>query len=135
MGAPSRASRLRFQPGTQWLFHAGTDLLSRVVEIVSAQPFAEFSSSGSSRRGMSHTTFWVSRSRKRGGRTPTARRQGREARRNADLLHVWRAVTDATRPAMGRAVSLDSEDVAIHQMMLRRGGPAAGRSESRDRAS
>ncbi|HET9692505.1 MAG TPA: serine hydrolase domain-containing protein [Acidimicrobiales bacterium] len=33
---------LRFQPGTHWLYSLGTDVCSRLVEVISGQPFDEY---------------------------------------------------------------------------------------------
>ena len=117
---------LRFQPGARWSYStAGIDVLGRVVEVASGQPFAQFLQ----RRlftplGMEHTTFWPA--------AGDADRVARCYRPNASTGHLEEAtidylyggaVVDRARPALGGAgLFSTAEDVArFYQMMLNDG--------------
>ncbi len=131
MGRALAREPLRFQPGAQWGYStAGTDLLSRVVEIVSGQSFAEFMQQRLFKPlGMSHTTFWVSAKQEQ-RRARTYRLDAKVGKLvETPIYYMYGgAVTDAARPAMGGAgLFSTAEDVAkFYQMMLRRGA-AGGR--------
>ena len=55
---------LVFQPGSEWNYGVSTDVLGRVVEVVSGQPLDEFMKQRIFEPlGMTETDFWVPRSR------------------------------------------------------------------------
>lgn len=122
---------LRFQPGTQWRYStAGADLLSRIVEIVSGQPFADFLQQRLfTPLGMSHTTFWVSVEQE-ARRAHTYRLDAKTGKLvETPIYYMYGgAVTDPARPAMGGAgLFSTAEDVAKFYQMLLRHGAAGGR--------
>lgn len=122
---------LRFQPGTRWSYStAGTDLLSRVVEVVSGQPFAEFLQQRLfTPLGMKDTTFWIS-PEQAPRRAHTYRPAASAGKLVETPIHYMYggAVTDPARPAMGGAgLFSTAEDVAKFYQMLLRGGVAGGR--------
>jgi CubicO group peptidase (beta-lactamase class C family) len=117
---------LRFQPGTRWGYStAGTDLLGRVVEVVSGMSFAEFLR----KRlfiplGMKDTTFWISPAQKtRLAESYLRNAQSGKLEPTAIGYMYGGAVTDHGRPALGGAgLFSTAEDVArFYQMMLNRG--------------
>ena len=121
---------LRFQPGTRWGYStAGTDLLCRVVEVVSGQPLADFLQQRLfTPLGMKDTTFWIS-AEQDARRARTYLRDAAGKLQPAPIFYMYGgAVTDRARPAMGGAgLFSTAEDVAkFYQMLLHR-GPAGGR--------
>jgi CubicO group peptidase (beta-lactamase class C family) len=113
---------LRFPPGSHWGYStAAIDVLGRVVEVVSGQPFAEFMQ----RRifdvlEMKETTFWLSREQ--------AARFAENYKKNAagklepvKISYLYGGEpTDRQRPALGGAgLFSTAEDVShFYQMML-----------------
>jgi CubicO group peptidase (beta-lactamase class C family) len=122
---------LRFQPGTRWAYStAGFDVLGRVVEVVSGQPYAEFMQTRLfTPLGMTHTRFWLTPSEE----THFARSYEPDPAtgklREAVISYMYGgAVSDPLRPPLGGAgIFSTAEDVTkIYQMMLH-GGWANGR--------
>jgi len=78
---------LSFQPGTQWQYSIGTDVLGRLVEVISAKSFGEVLSSRIFEPlGMVDTDFWV----------PEAKRD------RLCALYVGADVTDPMKPGLTR---------------------------------
>ena len=117
---------LRFQPGTRWGYStAGTDVLGRVVEVVSGMSFATFLQ----RRlfdplEMKDTTFWISPAQKqRLAQSYLLNAQTGRLEPTTISYMYGGAATDRERPALGGAgLFSTAEDVArFYQMMLNRG--------------
>lgn len=78
---------LSFQPGTQWKYSLGTDVLGRLVEVISAKSFGEVLSSRIFEPlGMVDTDFWV----------PEAKRD------RLCALYVGADMTDPMKPGLSR---------------------------------
>jgi CubicO group peptidase (beta-lactamase class C family) len=117
---------LRFQPGTRWSYStAGIDTLSRIVEVVSGMPFADFMQQNIlNPLGMTNTTYWLSPEQfARYARSyhPDAA-TGKLAETTIPFMYGG-AVTDHARPALGGAgmFSTAEDVVKIYQMMLNNG--------------
>lgn len=121
---------LRFQPGTRWGYStAGTDLLGRVVEVVSGRPFAEFMQQRLlDPLGMKNTTWWISSKQDRQrARTYILSAQSRKLEETPVGYMYGGAVTDDARPALGGAgLFSTAENVAKFYQMLLNGGTAGG---------
>ncbi len=116
---------LRFAPGSRWAYStAGFDVLGRVIEVASGEPFAAFMQ----RRlfdplGMKATTFWPTPAQeKRLARSYLMNPAGRLEPTPIYYLYGG-AVTDRARPPLGGAgLFSTAEDVAkFYQMMLHQG--------------
>jgi CubicO group peptidase (beta-lactamase class C family) len=122
---------LRFQPGTRWSYStAGTDLLGRVVEVVSGVPFAEFLQSRLfDPLGMKDTTFWPTPAREE--RAARDYRPGTQPGKLEVAVNPYLyggAVTDKARPALGGAgLFSTAEDIAKFYRMMLNDGTANGR--------
>ena len=121
---------LRFAPGSRWGYStAGIDVLGRVIEVVSDQPFAGFMQARLFKPlGLKDTTFWPTPAQtKRLAQTyrPNAT-TGKIESTNIHYLYGG-AITDRARPALGGAglFSTAEEVMKIYQMMLN-GGTARG---------
>jgi len=117
---------LRFQPGTRWGYStAGTDVLGRVVEVVSGMPFADFLQKRLfDPLGMKNTTFWISREQEQRLAHSYVLNTNSHKLEPAVIRYMYGgAVTDHARPALGGAgLFSTAEDVArFYQMMLNRG--------------
>lgn len=121
---------LRFQPGTRWGYStAGTDLLSRVVEVAAGEPFAAFVQ----RRlfdplGMKDTVWWVPESADV-RRARCYRRDASTGRLvDAPIHYLYGgAESDRARPAMGGAgLFSTATDIARFYQLMANGGSLAG---------
>ncbi len=122
---------LRFAPGSRWGYStAGFDVLGRVVEVASGQPFATFMESRLFRPlGMENTTFWPTRAQeKRLAQTYIPNPQtGRIEPTTIHYLYGG-AIIDRERPPLGGAgLFSTAEDVAKFYQMMLNGGTAKGR--------
>jgi len=117
---------LRFQPGTRWAYStAGFDVLGRVVEVVSGQPYAEFMQ----RRlftplGMTHTRFWLTPVEEAHFARSYEPNPATGKLQEAVITYMYGgAVTDPRRPPLGGAgIFSTAEDVTkVYQMMLNSG--------------
>lgn len=117
---------LRFPPGSRWGYStAGTDVLGRVIEVVSGRPFAEFMQQRLfAPLGMRETTFWLTpEQEKRFARNYRPNAQSGRLEETALAYLYGGAMTDHARPALGGAgLFSTAEDVAkFYQMLLNRG--------------
>jgi len=121
---------LRFAPGSRWGYStAGIDVLGRVIEVVSGQPFAEFMQQRLfDPLEMSNTTFWL---------TPEQEERFAENyRKNAQTGELEPVTidyfygterTDRGRPPLGGAgLFSTAEDVAKFYQMMFNGGARDG---------
>ena len=123
---------LRFPPGSRWGYStAGTDVLGRVVEIVSGVPFASFMQQRLFKPlGMKDTTFWPTPAQeKRLARTYVPNRTTGKIEPTTIHYLYGGAITDRARnPLGGAGLFSTAEDVMkFYQMMLNH-GVAHGRS-------
>jgi len=122
---------LRFAPGTRWGYStAGIDVLGRVVEVVSGQPYAEFMQARLfGPLGMKDTTFWPTAAQaKRLAQTYVPNKQTGKIEPTTIHYMYGGAITDRARPPLGGAGLFSTAgDVAkFYQMMLNQGA-AKGR--------
>jgi len=117
---------LRFQPGSRWSYStAGIDVLGRVVEVVSGQPFDQFLKKRVlDPLGMKDTSFWL----KDEGlpRYATSYQWNGQTHKleETSIPYMYKtAVTDRARPPLGGAgLFSTAEDIArFYQMMLGKG--------------
>jgi CubicO group peptidase (beta-lactamase class C family) len=117
---------LQFQPGSRWGYStAGTDVLGRLVEVVSKVPFADFLRQRLFQPlGMKDTTFWPTREQEK--RLAQDYRldpvSGKLEEITIGYLYGG-AITDRRRPALGGAglFSTAGEMAKFYQMMLKEG--------------
>jgi CubicO group peptidase (beta-lactamase class C family) len=117
---------LRFQPGTRWAYStAGIDVLGRVIEVVSGQPFAEFMQQRLfAPLEMKDTTFWPTPAQEKHlARTYLPNAQTRKIEPTTIAYLYGGAITDRARPPLGGAgLFSTAEDVMkFYQMMLNAG--------------
>jgi CubicO group peptidase (beta-lactamase class C family) len=116
---------LRFAPGSHWGYStAGTDVLGRVIEVVSGAPFALFMQKRLfGPLGMKDTTFWPTAAQEKRLARPYV--MGPAGRLEPATIHYLYggAITDRARPPLGGAgLFSTAEDVArFYQMLLNRG--------------
>jgi CubicO group peptidase (beta-lactamase class C family) len=122
---------LRFQPGSRWGYStAGTDLLGRVIEIVSGVSFAEFLQKRLfDPLAMKDTTFWIGPAfEKRLAQDYEPGAQPGKLVPTTIAYMYGGAVTDRARPALGGAgLFSTAEDVAKFFQMILNNGVADGR--------
>ena len=114
---------LHFQPGIRWRYStAGIDVLGRVIEVVSGQPFSAFMQQRLfTPLGMKDTTFWPAPAQaERLAQTYAPNAQTGRIEPTAIYYMYGGGVTDHARPALGGAgLFSTAEDVAkFYQMML-----------------
>ena len=118
-----------FEPGSQWRYcQTGINMLARVVEIVSAQPFPEFVAARLFRPlGMKDTGFYLSERQMPRLVTP-ARRDGDKLVDAEVALLQGKSPTDTNRyPAANGGLFSTGPDYARFARMLLRGGESGGR--------
>ncbi len=122
---------LRFAPGSRWGYStAGIDVLGRVVEVVSGQPFAAFLQARLFQPlGLKDTTFWPTPAQeKRLARTYAPGAQTGKIEPTTIHYMYGGAITDRARPPLGGAgLFSTAEDVAKFYQMMLNGGLARGR--------
>lgn len=118
-----------FEPGSQWKYcQSGINMLGRVVEIVSGQPFPEFIEARIFRPlGMKDTTFYLSEGQLPRLVTP-ARKDGDKLVDAAIGLLQGKSPVDRNRfPAANGGLFSTGPDYARFARMLLRGGELGGR--------
>ena len=117
---------LRFPPGSRWAYStAGIDILGRVVEVVSGQPFDQFLQKRVlDPLGMKDTSFWIAPDKE--SRLAHSYRWNAQAGKleETTIDYMYKtAVTDRERPPLGGAgLFSTAEDVArFYQMVLNKG--------------
>lgn len=121
---------LGFEPGSQWKYcQTGINMLGRVVEIVSGQPFAEFVEARIFRPlGMKDTTFYLSEAQMPRLVTPARKEEGGKLVDAAIGLLQGKAATSRDRyPAANGGLFSTGPDYARFARMLLRGGELGGR--------
>jgi CubicO group peptidase (beta-lactamase class C family) len=122
---------LHFAPGTRWGYStAGIDVLGRVVEVVSGQPYAEFLQARLfGPLGLKDTTFWPTAAQaKRLAQTYVPNAQTKKIEPTSIHYMYGGAITDRARPPLGGAgLFSTAEDVAKFYQMMLRGGAVRGR--------
>jgi CubicO group peptidase (beta-lactamase class C family) len=117
---------LLFQPGTEWNYSVATDVLGRVIEVVSGQRLDEFLATRILRPlGMTQTAFWADAQaapRLAALYTPDA---GGQARR-ADVLGQAALAPPAMLSGGGGLVSTAGDYHRFTQMLLHRADSPAG---------
>ena len=122
---------LRFAPGSRWGYStAGIDVLGRVIEVASGQPFAAFMQARLfNPLGLKETTFWPTLAQAK-RLTQTYRPNATTGKIEPTSIHYLYGgtITDRARPPLGGAgLFSTAEDVMkIYQMMLN-GGMVQGR--------
>jgi CubicO group peptidase (beta-lactamase class C family) len=122
---------LRFQPGSRWGYStAGSDLLSRLVEVVAEQSFADFLQTRLfAPLGMRDTVWWVSETDSE--RWSQAYRMDPDSKRlvPATIHYLYGgSAFDGTRPPLGGAgLFSTATDVARFYRMMLNGGTHEGR--------
>ncbi|MBC7800080.1 MAG: beta-lactamase family protein, partial [Gemmatimonadaceae bacterium] len=123
---------LRFAPGSRWGYStAGIDVLGRVVEVVSGQPYATFLQSRLfTPLGMKDTTFWPTPAQeKRLARTYVPDKQTRKIAPTTIHYMYGGAITDRLRPPLGGAGLFSTAgDVAKFYQLMLNGGTVKGRA-------
>jgi CubicO group peptidase (beta-lactamase class C family) len=117
---------LLFQPGTEWNYSVATDVLGRLVEVISGQNLDEFFASRIlGPLGMTDTAFWADEERApRLGAVYTAGPEGRAMRSEAFSAGHYQA--PAYLSGGGGLVSSAADYQRFMQMLLGRPGSPAG---------
>jgi CubicO group peptidase (beta-lactamase class C family) len=122
---------LRFEPGTKWSYStAGIDILGRVVEVVSGQPFDQFMQKRIfDPLGMKDTSFWVApENESRWAHSYRWNAQAHKLEETTISFMYKTAVTDRQRPPLGGAgLFSTAEDVAKFYQMVLNGGELNGK--------
>jgi CubicO group peptidase (beta-lactamase class C family) len=123
---------LKFQPGTKWGYStAGIDVLCRVVEVVSGQPFATFIQQRIfDPLEMRDTTWWLTSEQERARFAKNYRKNNQTGKLGETTIHYMYggAVTDRARPPLGGAgLFSTAEDVAKFYQMMLNGGERRGK--------
>jgi len=115
------------QPGFMWTYGAGTDVLGRVIEVVSDQPFDEFLSERLlAPLGMVDTGFWVPE--EKWGRFSAAHVVNEEGRVSGVDGDGWEPYRQSpSNPSGGGGLVSTLQDYAIFLQMLLDGGEWKGR--------
>ena len=114
---------LRFAPGSRWAYStAGLDVLGRVIEVVSGEPFAAFLQKRVfAPLEMTDTTFWLTPEQERRFAHNYRPGPANGKLEETEIVYLYGgARTDQARPALGGAgLFSTAEDVAhFYQMML-----------------
>ena len=120
---------LLFQPGSEWHYSVATDVLGRLVEVVSGQTLDEFFATRIlGPLGMTDTAFWADEERApRLGAVYAAGPDGKAAR--SDLFTATGRSVPAYLSGGGGLVSSAADYMRFTQMLLGRPGSPAGELE------
>lgn len=123
------AMPLQFQPGTRWKYStAGIDVLGRVVEVVSGQPYDKFLQDRLfTPLGMKDTTFWLTESQVPRFAANYRMDGGKLVPVEIDYFYKT-AATDRARPPLGGAgLFSTAADLCRFSQMMLRGGEIDGK--------
>ena len=116
---------LQFEPGSKWSYStAGINVLGRVVEVITGQPFAEFADKRILHPlGMQDTTFWPSKAQARRLATAYSPRAGGKDLIATNIYFIKGGLTARIRPPLpGGGLFSTAEDMAkFYQMVLNDG--------------
>ncbi|MCX7009052.1 MAG: serine hydrolase [Kiritimatiellaeota bacterium] len=116
---------LQFEPGSKWSYStAGINVLGRIVEVVSGQPFAEFLDEHILHPlGMKNTTFWPSARQAKRLATAYAPGPGGKGLAPTDIYFIKGGLDNHSRPPLpGGGLFSTAEDLAkFYQFVLNDG--------------
>jgi CubicO group peptidase (beta-lactamase class C family) len=121
---------LQFEPGSKWTYStAGINVLGRVVEVVSGQPFAEFLDERILHPlGMKDTTFWPTARQARRLATAYAPGSGGKGLAPTDIYFIKGGVVNRARPPLpGGGLFSTAEDMAKFYQCILNDGVAGGK--------